>query len=80
MASLFGARWTGFAALSVCWTAAGLLPRSGGELLPAYALIELVLGDGLNDIDQGTLIKIPLPLRWTAGRGYWRWPGRLADV
>ena len=65
MASRFGARWTGFAALTVRWTTAGLPTIWMGELLPTDAFdhmdvggramsgtiaeIEFVVRDGLDD-------------------------------
>ena len=60
MASRFGAKWTGFVALSERWTTAGLPTIWMGELLPADALIEFVVWDGLDSITQGSLVEIPL--------------------
>jgi len=80
MASRFGARWTGFAALTVRWTTAGLPKIWMGELLPTDALIKFVVLDGRDNFLHWALIEIPLPFGRTAGRGDRWWPRWLADM
>ena len=80
MVSRFDARWTGFAALSVRWTTAGLPTTWMGELLPADALIELVVRDGIDDFLHRALVEIPLPFGRAAGRVDRWWPTRLAHM